>query len=107
MPAGRVLDEVGERLGHRCARDPSEEVEHLGGVASGIECASHGGGTESVDDGATGALHIRHEAQLAGEVGEERPGSDGREIGLEQDVVEGLRHRRAHSLLRVPRICCR
>ena len=104
MPAGRVFDEVGERLGHRRARDPSEEIEHLSGVASGVECASHSGGTESVDDGTAGALHIRHEAQLASEVREKRPGSDGREIGLEQDVVKGRRHCRAHSHLRVPRI---
>ena len=104
VAASRVFDQVGEGLRDRSTRDPGEEVEHLGCVASGIQCATDGGCAEAVDDGAARALDIRHEPQLARDVRKQGPGCDGREVCLEQDVVEGLRHRGTHHVTRGGRI---
>ena len=104
MAASGVLDQVGEGLRDGSARDLGEEVEHLGCVASGIQCATDGGSAEAVDDGTARALDIRHEPQLARDVGKQGPGCDGREVCLEQDMIEGLRHCGTRRVTRAGRI---
>ena len=89
--AGGVVDEVRQRLGDRGPGDVGHERVQLGRGPADVERATYGLGGEPVDGRAAPRLHLGRELQPAGQVGLERAGGDGGQVGLEQHVVDRLR----------------
>ena len=92
--ARRVVDQVGQRLRHRGARDRAEEVVHLQPPTSRRRRRAAPSRGEAVDGGAAARLHVGEQVQGAGDRGLQRPGRDGGQVGLEQDVVDRVGQQR-------------
>ena len=90
-------DEVLERLGHRGAARPAHRLGEVGGGPPGVERPAHRLGREAVDGGAAAGLDVGGEAHERPEAADERPGGDGGEVGLDEDVVDGGGQVRRHG----------
>ena len=89
-PSG-VVDQVGQRLRDRGPRHRGDEVVHLHRGPADVERAPYGSGGEAVDGRAAAGLDVGDQLQLPGQVGLQRAGRDGRQVGLEQHVVDRRR----------------
>ena len=101
MASRGVVDEVGQRLRHRCAGVLLEEGVHLGGRPPRVQRAPHRRGTEAVDGGAAARLHVGEQREPPRDHGLQRPGRDRGEVGLQQHVVDRGRQQRVQPLGRV------
>ena len=88
VPAGDVVDEVGQRLRHRRARAGAEQLLQVARGAPGVERAAHGRLADAVDGRAAGRLDVGDQRELAGQLALERTGRDDGEVGLHEHVVE-------------------
>ena len=66
-------------------------------VHPGVERPAHRLGREAVDGGAAARLDVGSEAHERPETADERPGGDGGEVGLDEDVVDGGGQVRRHG----------
>ena len=97
VPAGHVVDEVAERLRDGRTGVRGEERVQIGRGLSGVQRAAYGARREPVDRRPALRLDVREDGQRVGEGAFQRAGRDGGQVGLEQDVVEGLRESGASS----------
>ncbi len=101
MPAGDVVDQVGERLRDGRAGVLGEEPLQVDGGAAGVQGAADRVGGEAVDGRAALGLDVGAEGEGLCERGEQRAGRDRGEVGLQDDVVEGFGQQRGEDGRRV------
>jgi hypothetical protein len=82
VPAGDVVDQVSQRLRHRRAGSPGEQVVDVGGRVARVERAPNRRRAEPIDGGAAGRLHVGKQRELAAELAFERTRGDRGEVGL-------------------------
>jgi len=98
VPASYVVDQVAQRLRHRCAGSLREQVLDVGGRVARVERAPNRRRAEPVDGGAAGRLHVGEQRELAAELAVKGTRGDRGEVGLQQDMVERLRQQRFQQL---------
>ena len=102
VPPGDVVDQVGERLRDRRARDVAQERVDRLRVPARIEGASHRRLADPEHRRMPAGLDVRQQAQAARHGGDEGPGGDHGQVGLDEHVVDvdrqGLREGGGHPL---------
>ena len=96
MPAGDVVDQIGEALRHRRLGVPGEQGVDLAGGPAGIEGTPDGLLADAVNRCGPGGFDVGDGRQLVGEVAFQRPGDDDRQIGLQQEMVDRIGQCRRH-----------
>ena len=91
VAAGDVADQVLQRLRHPGGAGLLEDAEQLVGGAPGVQGPADGVGAEPVHRRRAAGLDVGGEVDVGGQGRGERTGGDGREVGLDEQVVDGLR----------------
>ena len=98
---GRVVDQVGQRLRDRRTRDGVEERVHLVRGPAGVERAPDRRRGEAVDRRLPAGLDIGQQVQVACPLARERTRGDGRQVGLDQHLVDLAGQQRCQQIGRV------
>ena len=98
MPAGDVIDEIRQALRHRRFGMPFEQGVQLARGTSGVECAPDRRLADPVNHRRARRFDVRHRRQLLGEIALQRSGHDDRQVGLEQEVVDGFGQHPVHRV---------
>ncbi|MDI2023195.1 hypothetical protein PJL18_03743 [Paenarthrobacter nicotinovorans] len=91
MAGGCVLDEVRQWLGYLGGRVLAKESQQRLRVLSGVEGPADGDGRETVDRRRPLAFGVGHQQQRLAELRSQVARGDGRQVGLQEDVVDGGR----------------
>jgi hypothetical protein len=94
VPAGHVVDQVGEGLRDRRTGVRGEEVVQVGGGTARVQRAAHRARREAVDRRPALRLHVREHVQHVRQRPFQRAGGHRRQVRLEQDVVQRLGQQR-------------
>ena len=90
MASGDIIDEIGQALRNRGFGELLEEALQCPGRASGVQRVSDRTLAHAVHHGRSRRFHDRHGPQFVGKLTLQRTGHHDRQIGLDEEVVDGI-----------------